>query len=480
MGKPTGFMEYDRKTPNKEAPDIRVKHFNEFESSLSADDIKIQGARCMDCGIPYCHGDTGCPVQNFIPEWNDLIYHGHWKEALDNLHTTNNFPEFTGRLCPAPCESACTLGINNLPVSIKAIEQTIIDFGFKQGWVKPRMPFVLTNKSVAVVGSGPAGLTVAQQLVRAGHSVTVFEKNDRIGGLLRYGIPDFKLNKEFIDRRLRQLTIEGVEFKTNFNVGKDISAKDLIERFNAVILAGGSEKPRDIQIPGRELKGIYFAMDYLTKQNKLNAGDKIIDQINTENKKVVILGGGDTGSDCVGTANRQKASQITQLELMSQPPEIRSDSTPWPYWPLILRTSSSHEEGALRKWGINTKIFKGNSNGEVTSLICNEVKFENGKFIELSGTEFEIEVDLVLIAAGFLYPERNGLINELVQMGMELDQKGNIKAVFGDDENAHATTLNKVFACGDMRRGQSIVVWAIAEGRKCAAAVHRYLTEPAE
>jgi glutamate synthase (NADPH/NADH) small chain len=480
MGKPSGFMEYHRKTLFKEIPDKRVMHFKEFESPFSGEDSKIQGARCMDCGIPFCLGDTGCPVQNYIPEWNDLIYHGHWKEALDNLHTTNNFPEFTGRLCPAPCETACTLGINDLPVSIKSIEQTIIDFGFAQGWVKPRMPYVLSNKSVAIVGSGPAGLAAAQQLVRAGHSVTVFEKNDRIGGLLRYGIPDFKLDKSLIDRRIRQLTIEGVEFKTNINVGYDISAWELIERFDAVILAGGSEKPRDIQIPGRELKGIHFAMDYLTRQNKLNAGDNIADQINAENKKMIILGGGDTGSDCVGTANRQKATHIIQLEVMPKPPEIRSDSTPWPYWPLILRTSSSHEEGALRKWGINTKTFKGNSNGEVTSLICNEVKFENGKFIELSGTEFELEADLVLIAAGFLHPERNGLIDELVQMGMELDHKGNIKAVFGDDENAHATTLNRVFACGDMRRGQSIVVWAIAEGRKCAAAVHRYLMEPAE
>ena len=342
------------------------------------------------------------------------------------------------------------------------------------------MPYVLSNKSVAVVGSGPAGLAAAQQLVRAGHAVTVFEKNDRIGGLLRYGIPDFKLEKELIDRRLNQMTIEGVEFKTNVNVGKDISANELIEKFDAVILAGGSEQPRDIQIPGRELKEIYFAMDYLTRQNKVNAGEKNTELITAENKKVIILGGGDTGSDCVGTANRQKASQITQLELMPQPPEIRSDSTPWPYWPLILRTSSSHEEGAIRKWGINTKLFKGNSNGEVTSLICNEVKFENGKFIDVPETEFEIETDLVVIAAGFLHPERNGLIDELIEMGMELDQKGNIKAVFGDDENAHATSLNKVFACGDMRRGQSIVVWAIAEGRKCAAAVHRYLTEPAE
>jgi glutamate synthase (NADPH) small chain len=480
MGKPTGFMEFSRKTIKRETPEKRVLHFKEFESPFSGDDCKIQGARCMDCGIPFCHGDTGCPVQNFIPEWNDLIYHGHWKEALDNLHTTNNFPEFTGRLCPAPCETACTLGINDLPVSIKSIEQTIIDFGFNKGWVKPRMPYVHSNKSVAVVGSGPAGLAAAQQLVRAGHIVTVFEKNDRIGGLLRYGIPDFKLDKELIDRRLKQMIIEGVEFKTKINVGIDISAKELIERFDAVILAGGSDKPMNIQIPGRELKGIYFAMDYLTNQNKINAGDNVTDPINAENKKVVILGGGDTGSDCVGTANRQKASCITQFEIMPPPSEIRPDSTPWPYWPLILRTSSSHEEGVIRQWNINTKVFKGNSDGVVTSLICNKVKFENGKFVEIPGTEFELEAGLVLIAAGFLHPERNGLINQLVELGLELDQKGNIKAIFGDDINAHATTLPKVFACGDMRRGQSIVVWAIAEGRKCAAAVHRYFSEPVE
>ena len=480
MGKPTGFMEYQRKVLHKESPDKRVKHFNEFESPLSAEDAKIQGARCMDCGIPFCHGDTGCPVQNYIPEWNDLIYYGHWKEALENLHTTNNFPEFTGRLCPAPCETACTLAINNSPVSIKSIEQTIIDFGFKQDWVQPRMPYVLSNKSVAIVGSGPAGLAAAQQLARAGHSVIVFEKNDRIGGLLRYGIPDFKLDKKLIDRRLRQMTIEGVTFKTNVNVGKDISSKELVDSYDAVILAGGSEKPRDFHIPGRDLKGIHFAMDYLTNQNKINAGLNISDPISAENKNVVILGGGDTGSDCVGTANRQNAARITQLEIMPKPPESRSDSTPWPYWPMVLRTSSSHEEGTLRKWSIKTKSFKGNSDGNITALICSNVIFDNGKFVEVPDSEFEIEADLVLIAAGFLHPESNGLVEELIEMGMELDQKGNIKASFGDDENAHATTLNKVFACGDMRRGQSIVVWAIAEGRKCAASVHRFLMQPAE
>jgi len=477
MGKPTGFMEFKKAYLKKEDAKERVKHFNEFELSFSKIDAKLEGARCMDCGIPFCHGDTGCPVQNYIPEWNDLIYKGHWEDALNNLHSTNNFPEFTGRLCPAPCETACTLGINDEPVSIKAIERTIIDRGFAEVWVKPRMPLMLSGKTVAVVGSGPAGLAAAQQLVRAGHKVTVFEKNDQIGGLLRYGIPDFKLEKKIIDRRLEQMSIEGVEFKININVGKDISAKELIEKYDAVILAGGSEKPRDIQIPGRDLKGIYFAMEYLTQQNKINAGGKIENQINAQGKNVVVLGGGDTGSDCVGTANRQGAKSITQIELLPQLSDKRPDSTPWPYWPMILRTSSSHEEGAARKWSINTKSFKGNKKGEVTTLVCSEIKFESGKIIDIPGTEFQLQADLVLIAAGFIHPETEGLIDEFVKLGMELDSRGNVKAEFGDEDNAHATSVNKVFACGDMRRGQSLIVWAIAEGRKCAAAVHRALTE---
>ena len=477
MGKPTGFMDYKREIPRKEPVSERIKNFKEFEFSFTNDEAKIQGARCMDCGVPFCHGDTGCPVQNYIPEWNDLIYKGHWEEALKNLHTTNNFPEFTGRLCPAPCESACTLGINEFPVSIKAIERTIIERGFKEDWVKPRMPHVLSGKSVAVVGSGPAGLAAAQQLIRAGHSVKVFEKSDRIGGLLRYGIPDFKMEKSIIDRRLRQMTIEGVQFRTGVNVGKDISAKELIESYDAVILAGGSEKPRDIQVPGRELKGIYFAMEFLTHQNKVDAGDLIESVISAKDKNVVVLGGGDTGSDCVGTSNRQGAKSVTQIELLPQPPNERPESTPWPYWPAILRTSSSHEEGAIRKWSINTKSFKGNDRGEITALVCNEIKFENGKITGIPGTEFELQADLVLIAAGFLHPEKSGLIEELVALGLELDNRGNVNAPFGDDVTAHITSLPKVFACGDMRRGQSLIVWAIAEGRKCAAAVHRVLTE---
>ncbi|MCL5267446.1 MAG: glutamate synthase subunit beta [Bacteroidetes bacterium] len=476
MGKPTGFMEYNRASLEHETPDSRVKHFKEFEKRFHREDAEVQAARCMDCGIPFCHGDTGCPVQNYIPEWNDLIYKGHWREALENLLSTNNFPEFTGRLCPAPCETACTLGINKDPVTIKSIERTIIDKGWEEGWVSTRMPYVMSGKRVAVVGSGPSGLAAAQQLCRAGHQVTVFEKNDRIGGLLRYGIPDFKLGKHVIDRRLEQMRAEGVEFKTGVNVGVDISARRLVDEYDAVVLAGGSEKPRDIAIPGRELKGIHFAMEFLPQQNKVNAGDHIPNQITAAGKDVVVLGGGDTGSDCVGTSNRQGARSVTQIEVLPMPPKERPENSPWPYWPMILRTSSSHEEGVMRKWSINTKSFKGNEKGEVAALVCSQTKFENGKFADIPGTEFELKAELVLIAAGFLHPVHEGLLNELKEVGLELDIRGNVKAEFGDAENAHATSVSKVFTCGDMRRGQSLVVWAIAEGRKCAAAVHSYLT----
>lgn len=477
MGKPTGFMEYQRADLKKESVNERVKKFKEFDRRFSSEEAKIQGARCMDCGIPFCHGDTGCPVQNYIPEWNDLVYRGQMKEALDNLHSTNNFPEFTSRLCPAPCETACTLGINEQPVSIKAIERTIIDKGFEEGWVKPRMPHVMSGKSVAIVGSGPAGLAAAQQLVRAGHNVTVYEKNNKAGGLLRYGIPDFKLEKQVIDRRIQQMAIEGVEFRTGVNVGVDISPKQLLEKFDALVLAGGSEKPRDISIPGRESKGIHFAMEFLTQQNRANAGEEIKERISAEGKNVVVIGGGDTGSDCVGTSNRQGAKSVTQIEILPQPPSERDQSTPWPYWPMMIRTSSSHEEGVERKWSINTKSFKSNDNGEVIALVCNEVKFENGKFIEIPGSEFKLPAELVLIAAGFVHPIHNGMLNELVELGMQLDGRGNVKAEFGLEDNAHATTLAKVFACGDMRRGQSLIVWAIAEGRKCAVAVHKALMQ---
>ncbi len=477
MGKPTGFLEFDRAYLRKDSPEDRVAHYKEFEKRFSSEKAKIQAARCMDCGIPFCHGDSGCPVQNYIPEFNYLVYKGHIKEALENLHSTNNFPEFTGRLCPAPCESACTLGINKVPVSIKAIERTIIDKGFEEGWIKPRLPHVLSKKTVAIVGSGPSGLAAAQQLCRAGHIVTVFEKNDRIGGLLRYGIPDFKLEKNVIDRRIKQMQVEGVTFKTNTNVGKDISAKELLETHDAVVLAGGSEKPRDISIPGRELKGIHFAMEFLTLQNKINAGDNLEHTISAKGKNVVVIGGGDTGSDCVGTSNRQNAKSVTQIEVMPKPPVDRPESTPWPYWPMVMRTSTSHEEGADRKWAINTTSFTGNENGEVKNLNCVEVKFVDGKFENMPGTEFILEADLVLIAAGFVHPEPNGLLAELVDLGLQLDSRGNVKADFGEDEFSHHTSLQKVFACGDMRRGQSLIVWAIAEGRKCASAVHKYLSE---
>ena len=475
MGKPTGFMEYERLSLTKEAVEERVRHHREFEFSFTQKDARIQGARCMDCGIPFCHGDTGCPVENYIPEWNDLIYKGHWREALDNLHSTNNFPEFTGRLCPAPCESACVLGINADPVSIKAIERTIIDHGFNSGWVVPNPPTGLTGKKVAVIGSGPAGLAAAQQLARFGHSVTVYEKNDKIGGLLRYGIPDFKLEKHYIDRRLNQMKVEGVHFITNTNVGVDISVKELLSQYDSIILAGGCEQPRDIPIPGRNLKGIHFAMEYLPQQNRVNAGESLQNQISAKGKNVIIIGGGDTGSDCVGTANRQGALSITQIELLPQPPATRSESTPWPYWEYMLRTSSSHEEGVTRKWSINTKEFKGNDRGEVTGLHCVKIKMGNGKIIDIPSSNFELPADLVLIAAGFVHPPKNGLISELVEMGMELDGRGNVNAEFGDEEDTFKTNLDKVYACGDMRRGQSLIVWAISEGRKCAASVHKAL-----
>jgi glutamate synthase (NADPH/NADH) small chain len=476
MGKPTGFLEFKRKTLHKKSVEERKNNFNEFEFRFSSEEVKTQTARCMDCGIPFCHGDTGCPLGNYIPEWNDLVYKGHMKEALINLHSTNNFPEFTGRLCPAPCETACTLGINAEPVSIKSIERTIIDKAFEEDWVHPRIPVVATNKKIAIVGSGPAGLSAAQQLCRAGHQVTVYEKNNRVGGLLRYGIPDFKLEKKLIDRRIMQMQIEGVTFKTNVHVGKDIHAKELIENYDAVILAGGSEKPRDINIPGRELKGIYFALEYLTDSNRVVAGEYHQNKISAKNKNVVVIGGGDTGSDCVGTANRQGAKSITQIELLPKPPLHRTENSPWPYWPTILRTSTSHEEGAERMWSVNTTSFKGNENGEVVALNCVQVKFENGKLINVPGTEFELKADLVLIAAGFLSPEPNGMIEQFKELGLELDERGNVKAKFGDEENSFQTSIPNVFSCGDMRRGQSLIVWAIAEGRKCASAVHGFLS----
>ena len=475
MGKITGFKEFDRHTMEREPTTERIKNYKEFEKTLSEDSTRDEGARCMDCGIPFCHGDQGCPVDNLIPEFNDHVYHGRWKEALDNLHSTNNFPEFTGRLCPAPCEGACTLGITNPPVGIKAIERSIIDRGFAEGLVEPQPPANLTGKKVAVIGSGPAGMACSQQLARAGHSVTLYEKNDRIGGLLRYGIPDFKMEKWHIDRRMEQMRLEGVKFKTGVNVGVDVKVKELLNEYDAVVLAGGCEAPRNLPVDGRDLQGVHYAMDFLTRNNKQVAGDEVPDLISAKGKHVIVIGGGDTGSDCVGTSNRHGAKSITQLEIFGEPPPERPADTPWPLYPRILRTSSSHEEGADRKWGIMTKGFKGDASGQVTHIHGVECKMENGKLVEVEGSEFEWPADLVLLAMGFVHPTKPGMIQELEQMGLELDGRGNVKAAFGTKPGSFTTTVDRVYACGDMRRGQSLIVWAISEGRKCAAEVHRTL-----
>lgn len=474
MGKQTGFMEYQRKYLNAEPVEVRVKNFQEFEKSFDEPTAKEQGARCMDCGVAFCHGDTGCPVDNLIPEFNDLVYRGRWEEALENLHSTNNFPEFTGRLCPAPCEGACTLGLIAPPVSIKAIERTIIDKGFAENWVKPILPPSKTGKTVAVIGSGPAGLACAQQLARIGHDVTVLEKADRIGGLLRYGIPDFKMEKWLIDRRIQQMEEEGVVFKTNVHAGVDVGAGELLEQYDALVLAMGSEAPRNLTIPGRELHGVHYAMDFLTLNNKKVAGDDI-EIISATDKNVVVIGGGDTGSDCVGTSNRHGAKSVVQIEIFPEPPKKRDPSTPWPLYPKMLRTSSSHEEGVTRKWATNTIGFKGNEKDELVAIYGNQVEYKNGKFESVPGTDFEIPADLAFLALGFVHPTREGLVDQLVEMGMELDQKGNVKAPFGLKDGSFTTNLPNVFACGDVRRGQSLIVWAISEGRKCANQVHKFL-----
>ena len=479
MGKVTGFMEYQRLKEASEAPEARTKHYKEFMLHLSDGDAKIQGARCMDCGIPFCN--NGCPVNNIIPDWNDLVYRGNYQEALATLHSTNNFPEFTGRICPAPCETACTLGINEDPVGIKSIEHFIIDKGWENGWVVPQPPEKKTGKKVAVVGSGPAGLAAAQQLARAGHDVTVFEKNDRVGGLLRYGIPDFKLEKSGIDRRVKQMEAEGVVFKTGVLVGKDfpanvtnwskktITPEELDKEFDAVVLSGGAEQPRDLPVPGRDLKGVHFAMDFLPLQNKVVAGDKVKDQIMATGKNVVVIGGGDTGSDCVGTSNRHGAAAVTQFELMPQPPEEENKPLVWPYWPIKLRTSSSHEEGCERDWSITTKRLEGKG-GKVEKLIGARVEWKDGKMVEVPDSEFEIKADLVLLAMGFVSP----VAQVLKAFGVELDARGNARAQT-EGESSYKTSVAKVFAAGDMRRGQSLVVWAIREGRQCARAVDEFL-----
>jgi glutamate synthase (NADPH/NADH) small chain len=479
MGKVTGFMEYQRLKEASEAPELRKKHYKEFVLHLNGEQVKDQAARCMDCGIPFCN--NGCPVNNIIPDWNDLVYRGNYKEALDVLHSTNNFPEFTGRICPAPCESACTLGINDDAVGIKSIEHVIIDKGWENGWVTPQPAAIKTGKKIAIVGGGPAGLAAAQQLARVGHDVTVFEKNDRVGGLLRYGIPDFKMEKSHIDLRVEQMQAEGVVFKTGVFVGNEFPAKitnwsketvspeQLKKDFDAVIIAGGAEQPRDLPVPGRELEGVHFAMEFLPQQNKVNAGDKVKDQIMATKKHVVVIGGGDTGSDCVGTSNRHGAVAVTQFELMPQPPEVENKPLVWPYWPTKLRTSSSHEEGCDRDWAVGTKRFEG-KNGKLEKLIGVRLDWKDGKMTEVPGSEFEIKADLVLLAMGFVSPVQQ----VLDAFGVDKDARGNAKATT-DGEGCYRTSVDKVFAAGDMRRGQSLVVWAIREGRQCAREVDAFL-----
>jgi glutamate synthase (NADPH/NADH) small chain len=471
MGKPTGFMEISRQDRRYKLVADRVQHYQEFVIPLTDEEAGKQGARCMDCGIPYCH--NGCPVNNIIPDWNDLVYQGNWREAIEVLHSTNNFPEFTGRICPAPCEAACTLNLTDEPVTIKSIECSIIDKAWEMGWVKPQIPARRTGKKVAIVGSGPAGLAAAQQLARAGHSVVVFEKNDRIGGLLRYGIPDFKMEKRHIDRRIAQMQAEGVVFRPNWHIGKDIPAKQLLDEFDALVLAGGSEQPRDLTVPGRELSGVHFAMEFLPQQNKRNAGDTIPDDIGilAKDKHVVVIGGGDTGSDCIGTSVRHGAASITQLEILPKPPEKENKPVTWPNWPNKLRTSSSHEEGCQRMWSVDTVSLEG-EDGQVKQLngIQVEWKQDGGRWVmsKVEGSEFSLKADLVLLAMGFVHPVRDGMLQEL---GVELDERKNVKASTLD----YRTTIDKVFTAGDMRRGQSLVVWAIREGRQCARAVDEYL-----
>ena len=470
MGKETGFLEFERRERDYLPPAERIGNYKEFLLPVEPATLRTQAARCMNCGIPYCH--NGCPVNNIIPDWNHLVYEDDWKNALAVLHSTNNFPEFTGRICPAPCEAACTLNLVDAPVTIKSIECAIVDRGWQEGWIKPQLPERRTGKSVAVVGSGPAGLACAQQLARAGHAVTVFEKSDRIGGLLRYGIPDFKMEKHLINRRAVQMEAEGVEFKTGADVGVEVSFSALRENFDAVVLAGGAEEARSLDIPGAELPGVRLAMEFLTQQNKRNAGDDEVraaprGSLTATGKHVIVIGGGDTGSDCVGTSNRQGAASVTQLEIMPQPPEKEDKALTWPDWPLKLRTSSSHEEGVARDWAVLAKRVL-EKDGDVSGLECVRVEWQDGRMQEVAGSEFVLRADLVLLAMGFTGPKRRGLLD---RAGVELDPRGNVKA----DTARYQTSEPGVFACGDMRRGQSLVVWAIREGRQAARAVDEAL-----
>jgi glutamate synthase (NADPH) small chain len=485
MGKVTGFMEYERVEESYKPVPERVKHYKEFIIGLTDQQAKVQGARCMDCGTPFCN--SGCPVNNIIPDFNDLVYRQDWQDAFTVLDSTNNFPEFTGRICPAPCEAACTLNVNADPVGIKSLEHAIIDRAWDNGWVKPRAPRIKTGKKVAVVGSGPAGMAAAQQLARAGHDVTLFEKNDRIGGLLRYGIPDFKMEKHHIDRRVEQMKAEGVTMRTGVMVGRlpegskvtnwakeTITPEQLQKEFDAIVLTGGAEQSRDLPVPGRNLDGIHFAMEFLPQQNKVNAGDKVKGQIRADGKHVIVIGGGDTGSDCVGTSNRHGARSVVQFELMPQPPEQENKDLTWPYWPYKLRTSSSHEEGCEREFAIATKAFIGDGKdgkaGKVTGLRTVNVELKDGKFVEIPGSEKEYKADLVLLAMGFVSPVQTILEG----FGVEKDARGNARATT-DFTGGYATNVPKVFAAGDIRRGQSLVVWAIREGRQAARAVDEFL-----
>ena len=480
MGKPTGFIEYARRDRRYAPVRDRVVHYDEFVVPLAEPDLRQQGARCMDCGIPFCH--QGCPVNNLIPDWNDLVYRGDWRAAIEVLHSTNNFPEFTGRICPAPCEASCTLNIDDSPVTIKTIECAIVDRAWDEGWIKPQVPERRTGKRVAVVGSGPAGLACAQQLARAGHQVSIFEKADRIGGLLRYGIPDFKLNKKLIDRRMAQMRTEGVEFHTHAHVGVDVPVSALRAKYDALVLAGGAEQPRDLPVPGRELKGIHFAMDFLKRNSQRVQGSYVPDEdfISAQGRHVLVIGGGDTGSDCIGTSNRHDAASVTQVEILDRPPEKENKALTWPNWPNRMRTSSSQEEGCTRMWNFATKGFVGDEQGRVKAVKYCLVRWDQDaegrwRMEEVPGSEGELKADLVLLAMGFVHPVREGMLEQLErESGLALDGRGNVQGTT-EGADAYKTTVDGVFCAGDMRRGQSLVVWAIREGRQCARAVDEWL-----